>query len=133
MKKTRNNKNVFDEIDREIEQFNREHEKLDKEKKRLETNIKGLETNIEKLKKEYTEIRWRIKQQRKLNKCMKIFTSCIVLLLVLLTSLICLSMFKGQYEKAIILGIMGFFLVLYNLVFLKIISKYKQKKEKKDE
>ena len=116
MKKTENTKNVFDEIDREIEQFNREHEKLDKEKKRLETSI-------EQLKKEYTEIRREIKQQRMLNKCIKIFTACIVLLFVLLTSLICLSMFKGQYEKVIILGIMGFFLVLCNLVFLKIISK----------
>ena len=126
MKKIRNNKNVFDEIDKGIEQFNREHEKLDKEKKRLETNI-------EQLKKEHTEIRRRIKQQRMLNRCMKIFTACIVLLLVLLTNLICLSMFKGQYEKAIYLGILFLFLTVSNLVFFRKNFNIKLKKEKKNE
>ncbi len=126
MKNQENNKNVFDEIDREIEQFNREHEKLDKEKKRLETNI-------EQLKKEYTEIRRRIKQQRMLNKCIKIFTACIVLLFVLLTSLICLSMLKGQYEKAIYLGILFLFLTVSNLVFFRKFFNIKLKREKKDE
>ena len=126
MKKTENNKDIFDEIDKEIEQFNREHEKLDKEKKRLETNI-------EQLKKEYTEIRREIKQQRMLNKSIKIFTACIVLLLVLLTSLICLSMFKGQYEKAIYLGILFLFLAVSNLMFFRKIFNINLKKEKKDE
>ena len=121
MKKIRNNKNIFDEIDREIEQFKREHEKLDKEKKRLETNI-------EQLKKEHTEIRRRIKQQRMLNRCMKIFTACIVLLLVLLTNLICLSMFKGQYGKAISLGIFFLILVVYSFIFFKLFSKLQTKK-----
>ena len=68
-----------------------------------------------------------------LNKCMKIFTACIVILLVLLTNLICLSMFKGQYEKAIYLGILFLFLAVFNLVFLKKIFNINLKKEKKDE
>jgi len=94
MKKTENNKNVFDEIDKDIEQ--------------VKTAMK------------------QSRHKRLLKKQIKILKTLIVLLFILSAFLIYLDIFKG-YKGGNTLAIMGLFLAIHSLVFLKLISKSKTK------
>ena len=95
MKNAENNKNIFDEIDKDTETF--------------KTAMK------------------QSRHKRLLKKQIKILKGCTIILFILSVTLIYLDIFKG-YKGGNTLAIMGLFLAIHSLVFLKLISKSKSKK-----
>jgi len=98
MKNRENNNNVFDEIDRDMEQ--------------VKTAMK------------------QSRHKRLLKKQIKILKTLIVIVFILSAFLIYLDIFKG-YKGGNTLAIIGLFLAVHSLVFLKIISKSQAKKGEK--